>query len=97
VIFGGVMAGDAVTPELRAAGREAYQTLRQEVAGGIERGELKAADADQVALACWSLVHGLSTLLINGAIARPASPAAERALIEALLRMLNEGIETTRS
>jgi hypothetical protein len=93
VIFGGVLAGDAVSPELGAAGQEAYLTLRQEVAGGIGRGELKAGDPDQVALACWSLVHGLSTLLINGAVPAPPSHAAERALVATLLRMLCNGIE----
>lgn len=93
VIFGGVMRGDHVPPELGVAGAEAYQTLRDEVAAGIASGQLRRKGADQVSLACWSMVHGLSTLLINGAIPHPG-PAAARAMIEGLLRLLGEGLYT---
>lgn len=92
VIFGGVLTGKAVSPELSAAGGEAYSALRDEVAAGIARGELKPGDPDEVALACWSMVHGFSTLLINGAVPPLPSRAAERALIQSLLRMLDSGI-----
>ncbi len=76
VIFGGVLDGDAPTPELRAAGEEAYRALRDVVAAGLERGELTGADPDLVSLTCWSLVHGLSTLLSSGAV--PPPPARPR-------------------
>jgi AcrR family transcriptional regulator len=92
VIFGGVLAGEDVAPELGVAGDEAYQTLRDEVAAGLANGQLRGKDADQVSLACWSMVHGLSMLLINGAIPAPAGPDAVRGMIEGLLRLLGEGL-----
>ena len=91
VIFGGVLGDEDIPAELAAAGGEAYETLRAEVAGGIARGELQPGDADVQALACWSMVHGLSMLIVNGAV--PAgSGKAQRQLIEQLLRLLGTGL-----
>jgi AcrR family transcriptional regulator len=94
VIFGGVHGTGEVPPALSAAGDEAYGTLRAVVESGIATGQLRNGDPDQLSLACWSLVHGLSTLLINGAIRRPPTAAAERKLVEGLLRLLGEGLGT---
>lgn len=91
VIFGGVLTGEDVPPGLAEAGAEAYDTLRVEVASGIERGELRAGDTDTRALACWSMVHGLSMLIINGAIP-VAGGKAQRQLLDGLLRLLGEGL-----
>ena len=41
-------------------------------------------------LACWSIVHGLATLLVSGRIRQPTLPPAE--LAERLAKMLIEGI-----
>lgn len=91
VIFGGVLCQEDIPPSLAEAGDEAYQTLRAEVAAGIERGALRPGDVDVQALACWSLVHGFSTLVINGAL--PVDVAqAQRQMIEALLRSLGAGL-----
>jgi len=92
VIFGGVLGADDVPADLTAAGDEAYQTLRQEIAAGIGSGELRQGEPDQLALASWSLVHGLSTLIINGAIPAPASAAAERELVKGLVGLLGVGL-----
>jgi AcrR family transcriptional regulator len=92
VIFGGVLARKHIPPDLMAAGDEAYLTLRNEIAAGIARRELREGNPDQLALACWSLVHGASALLINGAIHRPPSASAERELVTGLLRLLGEGV-----
>ena len=92
VIFGGVLGAAEVPAELTEAADEAYATLRQEIADGIECGALRAGDPDQLALASWSLVHGYSTLLINGAIPRPTTAAAERELVTALIKLLGEGL-----
>jgi AcrR family transcriptional regulator len=91
VIFGGVLAKDRTTPELKLAGNEAYETLRGLVADGVARGELVGGDADTLSLACWSMVHGLSHLLISDAIVLPPGMAAP-AVTEMLLRILNLGV-----
>ncbi|MES1157808.1 MAG: TetR/AcrR family transcriptional regulator [Haliangium ochraceum] len=92
VIFSGALSRRHVPAELTAAGDAAYRTLRDTVAAGIARGELRAGDPERVSLACWSLVHGLATLLINSAIPSPSTPAAQRELVIGIVRLLNEGI-----
>jgi AcrR family transcriptional regulator len=91
VIFGGVLGHEGVPPSLAEASVEAYETLRMEVARGIERGELRAGDVDIAAFACWSMVHGLAMLITNGAIP-VASGKAQRQLIEQLLQLLGGGL-----
>ena len=97
VIFGGVLGKDALPESLRQAGAEAYATLRAVVAEGAASGELRASrpeDEDRLALASWSMVHGLATLIVNGAIPAPPSPAALRELTSGLLLLLGKGIWT---
>ena len=91
VIFGGVLGGADVPQPLAEASTEAYEVLRAEVAAGIERGTLRPGDVDVAALACWSMVHGLSTLIINGALQIEASKARQQ-LLDALLRLLGAGL-----
>jgi AcrR family transcriptional regulator len=92
LIFGGVLSKRAVPPELRAAGDEAYAVLRDTIADGINRRELRAGDPDEVALAAWSLVHGLATLALNGALDREDGRPDVQALGARLGRMLQDGI-----
>jgi AcrR family transcriptional regulator len=93
VIFGGVLQGEAAPEGLRQAGERAYHLLRDLVAEGMERGELRPGDPDVVSLAAWSMVQGLSHLLINRAVQPPGGSAAVDHLTETLLRLLGEGIE----
>jgi AcrR family transcriptional regulator len=91
VIFGG-LANHRATPELHAASQEAHLLLRNLVAEGIERGELRPGDPDTVSLAAWSMVHGLSHLLISQAVPPPGLPVALDELVAAMLGMLGAGI-----
>ena len=92
VIFGGVLRGGNALPELQAAGEEAYGVLRDVVAAGLDRGELRGGGPELVSLTCWSLVHGLSALLSSGAVPPPTSAAAQRELVLSALRLLGRGI-----
>ena len=100
VIFGGLLCKDDLPGSLSEAGAEAYQTLQGLVAEGLERGELRGGhtpeNVERVALASWSMVHGLSTLLVNGAVPAPTTPAAERALAISMVGLLGEGIHPSR-
>ena len=101
IIFGEVTYADKETePEMRAlrvAGEEAYAVLRDLVAEGIRRGRLRAGDPDQLSLAAWSLVHGLSMLTISGHLSRlganPADPATLQPVTAALIHLLETGIK----
>jgi len=94
VIFGGVLVREKTTEGLREAGQRAYGLLRNAVAEGIARGELRPGDPELVSLAAWSMVHGLSHLLINRAVEPPGGSAAVDRLTQALLHMLGRGIDT---
>jgi AcrR family transcriptional regulator len=91
VIFGRLIDED-VSPELRAAGEEAWRALRDIVAAGLDRGDLQGGDPDNVSLSCWSMVHGLSGLLSSGNVPLPASAAALRELVVSQMRLLGHGI-----
>lgn len=93
LIFGAGGPRQGMPDSLREAGDEAYHMLRDVVAAGITAGELVKGDTDEVALSCWSLVHGLSMLLIHGAVAKPETQELERALTERLVGLLGRGIE----
>jgi len=95
-IFGGVPCEDGAAPRspaLQEAGAEAYGVLRGLVAEGLQRGRLRHGDPEQMSLAAWSMVHGLSMLLIEGQLG-PASArgAAARALTDATIRFLEQGL-----
>ena len=96
LIFGGVLNKKDAPPQLAAAGAEAYSTLRDVVAVGIASGELRQTDPDEMALTCWSLVHGLSTLMISGSVPKPIDSPAERELTERLLALLGVGIHAPK-
>jgi len=59
-------------PELAAAGEAAYAVLAARVAA-----EPGGADREARTLGCWSLVHGLASLFLDGLIAGKASDSAE--------------------
>jgi AcrR family transcriptional regulator len=94
-IFGGAVCGEGEErpATLQQAGDEAYRVLRDLIAEGIERGRLRAEDPDHLALAAWSIVHGLGMLMIEGQIAGAPGPAAtRRALTDTVVRLLETGI-----
>lgn len=93
VVFGGVAKKDSAPDSLKAAGAEAYGLLRDTVAKGITSGELRKGDPDEVALACWSLTHGLGMLLAERALPPPLCERdAARELTRTVTKLLTTGI-----
>jgi len=84
---------DPAKAALVAAGQESLGLLRGLIAEGMRSGKLRAGDTDQIALAAWSMVHGLSLLIIDGQLTGLTdTPAAVRAVTDNLGRMLQRGI-----
>ena len=72
LMFGPEISLKASYPELRAAAEEAFAVLTLEVS----RGQMTEMHAYDRAVAAWSLVHGLATLLIDGQIRTEGVDAA---------------------
>lgn len=97
VIFGGVVDKTRAPDSLKAAGDEAFGVLREAVAEGLATGELRGGDADELALACWSIVHGFSMLLVDRALPPPlCQRAAADATAHLLVGLLYEGTAARR-
>jgi Tetracyclin repressor-like, C-terminal domain len=74
---------------LDEAGSACFNALRQAVAAAkFFDGD---SDAGDVALACWSLVHGLSALIVDGRLAEYDSGPAE-AVATRLTRLLSDSL-----
>lgn len=96
VIFGGLAGKAEKTPALVAAGDEAYSVLRDAVAVGVSRGDLRDAEIDTLALACWSTMHGLAMLVVDRALPPLlCKESAAREMAIALMRLLFEGIHAS--
>jgi AcrR family transcriptional regulator len=68
-------------PELRAAGQSAFDILQRIIEGGQRAGEIQRGEPRELAVAAWSQVHGLATLLLEDQL-----PLAGEAQCEAMVR-----------
>jgi AcrR family transcriptional regulator len=69
-------------PEGKAAADRAYRALEQLVAGVVEVGGWPEAHAQGLVLVAWSFVHGLSSLVLDGPIAKTLGDAELEAAVE---------------
>jgi AcrR family transcriptional regulator len=84
---------DPLKNALVAASRESFGVLRGLIDEGLRNGDLRAGDPDQISLAAWSMIHGLSLLIIDGQLGGLCeSPTAIRSATDSLGRMLQCGI-----
>lgn len=81
----------ATHPELMTAGHEALCVLVTAVADCKRAGLIGGANVQRVALAGWSLSHGLASLHVDGLLASIPGPGLERSA-KALMHMLLAGV-----
>ncbi len=78
VMFGREMADRSAFPALRQVATETFNVVVEAISdcqrAGLVRSEEPPAD---LALTAWSSVHGLSALLVNGVLDKPAAAVAE--------------------
>src|SRR6516164_4128381 len=85
LMFGPAIETKSAHPGLDKAGWSCFNALRQAVeAAGFVDGETALND---VSLACWSLVHGLSALIVDGRLAENG-PGPPEAIATRLTRLL---------
>jgi AcrR family transcriptional regulator len=89
VMFSGEIAHERY-PGLAGASKEAHALLTSIVQQGLQTGHLRGSDERTVALAAWSIVHGLAQLIAGGQLDVQRTAIREVAL--AVTRLLHEGI-----
>src|SRR5215471_8327099 len=89
LMFGPMIEQKSGHPDLDEAGGACFNALRRAVAAAkFFDGD---SDAGDVALACWSLVHGISALIVDGRLAEYDSGPAE-AVATRLTRLLSDSL-----
>ena len=89
LMFGPTIAEKSGHPALDEAGSACFNALGQ----AVEAAKFfdSDSDADDVSLACWSLVHGLSALLVDGRLAEHDLGPAE-AVATRVTRLLSDSL-----
>ncbi len=68
-------------PELRAAADEAFAILCRGVVSRAAESDGQGEGVDAAAIAAWSLVHGLSHLILDGVVPRESAEAFKQAIL----------------
>jgi AcrR family transcriptional regulator len=79
LMFSPLMAKRELYPELKAAAEEAFAQLRR----GVESRASDGEGVEAAAIAAWSLVHGLSRLILDGVLPEASAQAFKRAILAA--------------
>ena len=77
VMFGSEVPDKAEHPALKAAGERTFTLLIQAIAECQAVGRVRAGDPEVLAVAAWSIVHGLAALLVDGKLKSHATTSAE--------------------
>lgn len=93
IMFGGLIARTEDYPSLRVASKAAYEALATIVREGLHARRFRGPDERTIAVAAWSLVHGLAVLIAGGKIhTEEGNAAAARELVPAAIALLHQGI-----
>ncbi|MGA8892854.1 MAG: TetR/AcrR family transcriptional regulator [Anaeromyxobacteraceae bacterium] len=80
LMFGPELADKDRHPAVRDAGLRAHHLLVETIVEGQREGVVRAGDPVDLALAHWSIVHGMASLLVDGLLTErakaPGGPAA---------------------
>jgi len=93
VMFGPEIRDKNAHPTLKAAGDRAFGLLVSAISDGQRAGRVQQGDTEELAVAAWALVHGLSALIIDGQLRRrvPNERAAQR-LATKVTKLLQMGL-----
>jgi AcrR family transcriptional regulator len=99
-VFGGFVCPDGdhekLSPTLREAGDEAYRVMREIIEEGVRTRHLRSGNPDQISLAAWSMIHGLSMLAIEGQLlvlgVNPKDRASVKRAADAVSTLLESGL-----
>jgi AcrR family transcriptional regulator len=91
VMFGRSATPQSTYPQLRAAGQSAFGILQRVIEGGQKARRVTPGDPRELAVAAWSQVHGLATLLLEQQL--PLEDDTEReAMVRRCLHLQHAGL-----
>ena len=90
VMFGNVIDAPADCTGLPEKGATAFDVLVEIIEEGQQAGRLRSGDSRTLALAAWSLVHGLASLVSESG---PIPPADAEPMTRALTEILFNGMK----
>jgi len=77
VMFGSEVPDKAEHPALKAAGERTFTLLVQAITECQTVGQVRGGAPEELAVAAWSIVHGLAALLVDGKLKDHAATAPE--------------------
>lgn len=92
LMYGGMMKSDTVPEDLHEAAESAYEAIYQVMDEGRKTGIFGGTDTDSMVVSAWSLVHGLTMLLLGSGKLNPAGPEEVRALVSTVCKTALYGI-----
>jgi AcrR family transcriptional regulator len=91
-MFSGLTLERQAHPSLYAASKQSFGLLIATIAAGQASGEIRAGDPTELAITIWSLIHGVTMLLLERQIAMDANVADVGGLIHSALQQLYNGL-----
>ena len=96
LMFSGILPCDDTYPELKESGDMAFDGLKTIIEEGQSRGVFKKGDVELLALSAWSVIHGLSLLLVSGNLPEILSKTIDnRSLTAAVTATMLEGLKAS--
>jgi len=93
LMFGSLIADKSAYPELAKASLDSYEQLQEAVGDRLSSDDGQDYPVQTGALAAWSLVHGLATLMIHNGVGPDAPSKQERAaFVATVARVLETGL-----
>lgn len=97
VMFGSEVPDKAVHPALEEAATRTFGLLVQAITECQEAKQVRGGDAQALAVAAWSIVHGLAALLVDGKLKNHAgSAAAAEQLAQTVTGIFMQGMAPRR-
>ena len=96
LMYSGLLPCDDTYPDLKASGDTAFDGLKMVIEEGQSCGVFKKGDIELLALSAWSVIHGLTLLLISGTLPEILSiPVDIRKLTSAVTLTTLEGLKAS--
>lgn len=92
LMFGPVIEDPLTYPDLQQAGKESFEVIIGIVQRGLQEGSFSRERPDLIAMSCWSMVHGIASLSIDGMYTCAETDLPDDQLIEGALRLALTGI-----